>query len=85
MKPKQIRLFVKTYCPWCNEAIDWLDQNRISYELLDVNTDADARREMVSLSDQSKAPVLEVDGKILADFGAAELAAWWEQQGYEAV
>ena len=83
MKPKQVRLFVKSYCGWCHEAIDWLDQHRVSFETLDVSTDAAAFKEMLALSKQNKAPVIDVDGKILADFGAAELEAWLEKQGFD--
>ena len=35
--------------------------------------------EMVKLTGQTMAPVIEVDGKILADFGPEELAAFWEK------
>jgi len=35
--------------------------------------------EMVRLSGQTLAPVIEVDGKILADFGPEELAPFWEK------
>ena len=82
MRPQSIRLFVKTYCDWCHEAIDWLDQNHINFETIDVSTDADGFKEMVALSGQSKAPVIDVDGKILADFGAAELEAWWAKNDF---
>jgi len=83
MKPKQVRLFVKSYCGWCHEAIDWLDEHGVAFETLDVSTDAAAFQEMRALSDQTKAPVIEVDGEILADFGAAELEAWMEKQGFD--
>ena len=33
--------------------------------------------EMVNLSNQSYAPVIDVDGKILADFGPEELEKFW--------
>ncbi len=76
-----IRLFIKPGCPWCDEAIDWLDAHRIKYQTLDVNGDAAARREMHELTGQTKAPSIEVDGEILADFGADELEAWWKKMG----
>jgi hypothetical protein len=34
---------------------------------------------MVNLSGQRFAPVIEVDGKILADFGTEELEKFWEE------
>jgi monothiol glutaredoxin len=80
--PQSIRLFVKPGCPWCDEAIEWLDARRISYETLDVVRDAQARAEMLDLTGQTKAPSIDVDGDILADFGADELAAWWKKKGF---
>ena len=51
----------------------------IQYETLDVIANAKAMDEMVNLSGQTFAPVIEVDGKILADFGPEELSAFWEK------
>ncbi len=74
-----IRLFVKPYCPWCHAAQDWLNQRGIKYQTLDVIADSKAMTEMVNLSGQRLAPVIEVEGKILADFGPDELEKFWEQ------
>jgi glutaredoxin len=56
----------------------WLDDHDIAYEKLDVIADEAAFSEMVRLSGQELAPVIEVDGKVLADFGPEELAKFWE-------
>jgi len=74
-----IRLFIKPYCGWCHKAIRWLDARGVRYETLDVIADADAYAEMVRLSGQTMAPVIDVDGKVLADFGPEELASFWDQ------
>jgi len=84
MQPQHIRLFIKPGCPWCDDATGWLDDHGITYEVLDVTSDAAARREMLELTGQTKAPSIDVDGKILADFGADELEVWWKQQGFAA-
>jgi glutaredoxin 3 len=76
MKP---RLFIKSYCPWCHKAMRWLDEHGVQYETLDVIASEAAFDEMVRLSGQELAPVIEVDGKVLADFGPEELAAFWEK------
>ena len=73
----KIRLFIKPYCPWCHRAMAWLAERGIPYEKLDVIADSKAYTEMVNLSGQTLAPVIDVDGKILADFGPAELAEFW--------
>jgi glutaredoxin 3 len=77
MKPEKVRLFIKPYCGWCDEAMDWLNERGVKYETLDVTTDPVARKEMFQLSGQTLAPVIEVDGEILADFGSEELEEFW--------
>ena len=57
----------------------WLDDHDIQYEKLDVIADVAAFEEMVRLSGQELVPVIEVDGKVLADFGPEELAKFWEK------
>lgn len=75
----KVRLFIKPWCPWCHKAIYWLDEHGISYEKLDVVTDRRANQEMILLSGQTLTPVIEVNGKILADFGPEELAIFWSK------
>jgi glutaredoxin len=84
MKARQIRLFIKPFCGWCHEAVDWLDQRGLVYETLDVIADHRARQEMVRLSGQSLAPVIEVDGEVLADFDVDQLGAWWTENRFGA-
>lgn len=59
--------------------MNWLDDHDIEYEVLDVCADDAAWREMVKLSGQEMSPVIDVDGKILADFGPNQLAQFWKQ------
>jgi monothiol glutaredoxin len=47
-----------------------------------VNADASARKEMHELTGQTKAPCIDVEGEILADFGADELATWWKEMKF---
>lgn len=75
---RTVRLFVKTYCGWCHEAEDWLKSRGIEYETIKVNHSAAGMAEMVELSGQSSAPVIEVDGDVLADFGTDELEVFWK-------
>lgn len=72
------RLFIKPYCPWCHKAMTWLDERGIEYEQIDVIADEAAFEEMIRLSGQELAPVIDVDGKVLADFGPEELERFWK-------
>ena len=70
---------MKPYCGWCDKAERWLDQHEIDYETVDVISDEAAYDEMINLSGQELAPVIDVDGEILADFGPDQLARFWDQ------
>jgi glutaredoxin len=75
----KIRLFIKPYCSWCHRAEDWLKRHGIKYETLDVIADGDAFDEMEEISGQTLAPVIDVDGEVLADFGPDELERFWKK------
>jgi len=79
VKPKRIRLFIKPYCGWCHKAIHWLDEREVDYEKIDVIADEAAFDEMIRLSGQELAPVLDVDGEILADFGPDQLPDFFKK------
>lgn len=57
----------------------WLDQRGIEYERVDVISDESAYDEMIQLSGQELAPVIDVDGEVLADFGPEQLDRFWHQ------
>jgi glutaredoxin len=77
--PKSIRLFVKPWCGWCDDAAAWLNARGIAHQTLDVIANAEARKEMWALSGQGLAPVIDVDGQILADFDTRQLAEFWKR------
>ena len=66
-------LYVKTGCPWCDDVLDYFDQHQVPYYKVVVSGNPVAMHEMQQLSGQSKAPTLDWDGEILADFGVDEL------------
>jgi len=57
----------------------WLDEQGVEYETVDVIADEAAFDEMIRLSGQELAPVIDVDGEILADFGPEQLAGFWQK------
>ena len=73
-------LYTKRGCPWCDEAVEFLDGHGVGYRLVDVSNDASAFAEMQRKSGQTKAPTLDWNGKILADFGNDELVPFLRDQ-----
>jgi glutaredoxin len=80
MAPELPILYVKPGCPWCDEAVEFLDGNGIGYRVKDVAGDREAFAEMQKKSGQTKAPTLDWNGKILADFGTDELVPFLRAQ-----
>lgn len=73
-------LYVKAGCPWCEEAIEFLTDSGVSYREKNVTTDPAAFEEMRQISHQTKAPVLNWRGQVLADFGLDELKPFLRKQ-----
>ena len=80
MSDKLPILYVKTGCPWCIEVAAFLSDNGIGFREKNVSQDQVAATEMENKSRQTKAPVLDWRGAILADFGVLELKPFLQQQ-----
>ena len=72
---------MKDGCPWCEEVLEFLDSRRIAYQKIVVSGDRKAMQEMIDVSGQSKAPTMDWDGDILADFGVDELEPYLKERG----
>lgn len=72
-------LYIKPGCPWCIDAEAYLRRQGIDYETVNVSRDRDGMRAMMEISGQTKAPTLDWDGEILADFGVEELMPFLEK------
>lgn len=74
-------LYIKPGCPWCEDVIDYLDKKGIAYKKVIVSGDRAAMQAMIDLSGQSKAPTMDWDGEVLADFGVDELIPFLKARG----
>lgn len=62
------------------EVISFLSEHGIGFREKNVSQDLQAAEEMERKSRQTKAPVLDWHGQILADFGVTELKPFLMQQ-----
>jgi monothiol glutaredoxin len=69
-KPK---LFVKTGCPYCRAAMEWLDGHEVAYEKLDVVGNRDLMQQLHDISGQVKTPTMQLNGDVLADFDVEQI------------
>jgi len=78
-----ITLYTKTGCYWCVEVVNYLKQQGIQYDEVIVSNDRNAMQAMIELSGQTKAPTMDYDGKVLADFGVEELIPFLKEHGIQ--
>jgi glutaredoxin 3 len=78
-----LKLYVKTWCPWCITARQALAKLGFKIEEIDVEADRAAYAEMIRLSGQTYTPTLCADGKLLADFGPDELKMFLQKNHIE--
>ena len=71
-----LKLYVKTWCPWCVMAQQSLDTRGFKYELIDVEKSRATYDEMIKLSGQRYTPTLAAGDLVLPDFGPEELDAF---------
>jgi glutaredoxin 3 len=72
-------LYIKPWCPWCIDAVRWLEQRGYQFEKSDVLTDPVARARMREISGQALTPTLEIpSGEVLADFDTGQLEKFFE-------
>jgi glutaredoxin 3 len=69
-------LYVKRGCPYCKAASNYLDQHGIPYRSVEVRGDPAQMQKLQDISGQAKTPTFVWNGKVLADFGPEELAAF---------
>ena len=67
---KKVIIYTTPSCPFCHQAKDYLDSQKIEYTELDV-TDQKNAQEMIDKSGQMGVPVLDVEGKIIVGFDKA--------------
>lgn len=65
---KQVKIYTTPTCPYCVRAKQFLQDNNIIFESIDVSTNQIAAEEMVKKSGQMGVPVLDIDGQIVVGF-----------------
>jgi len=65
---KKVKIYSTPTCPYCIRAKQFLKENGIAFEDVDVSRDASAGEEMIQKSGQMGVPVLDIDGEIIIGF-----------------
>lgn len=66
--PKSVKVYSTPTCPWCIRTKQFLKDNNIVFEDIDVGKDEKAAEEMVAKSGQMGVPVLDIEGVIIVGY-----------------
>ncbi len=66
-KPKVIVYSTPT-CPYCHAAKEFLKENKIAFEDVDVSKNQDRAQEMIEKSGQMGVPVIDINGTIIVGY-----------------
>jgi len=65
---KKVKIYSTPTCPYCIRAKQFLKENSIIFEDVDVSSNQQAAEEMIQKSGQMGVPVLDIDGEIIIGF-----------------
>lgn len=65
---KKVRVYSTPTCPWCIRAKQFLKENNIAFEDIDVSANQKAGEEMIQKSGQMGVPVLDIEGEVIVGF-----------------
>lgn len=69
----KVKVYSTTQCPWCYKLKDWLKENKIAFEEIDVGKDMKTAQEMIKKSGQMGVPVTEIGEEIIVGFDVEKL------------
>jgi len=75
MATKNIIVYSTPTCPYCNMVKQFLREQNIPFEDVDVTKDEQRLREMVEKSHQMGVPVIDIDGTIIIGFDKQRIEA----------
>lgn len=65
---KNVKIYSTPTCPYCIRAKQFLKENKIDFEDIDVSMDHEAAQEMIKKSGQMGVPVIDINGELIVGF-----------------
>ena len=68
-----VKVYSTPTCPWCKKVKEFLNENKVTFEDIDVSNNKEASAEMIKISGQSGVPVTDANGTIIVGFDEEKL------------
>ncbi|MDD5116282.1 MAG: glutaredoxin domain-containing protein [Candidatus Omnitrophica bacterium] len=72
---KNVKIYSTPTCPWCIRTKQFLKENNIDFQDIDVSSNQQAADEMVSKTGQMGVPVIDIEGQIVVGFDREKIKA----------
>lgn len=69
----KIKVYSGSRCPYCVMLKDWLKENKIEFEEVDVSQNRKAAQEIIEKTGQMGIPVTEINGEFIIGFDKEKL------------
>ena len=69
-----VKIYTTSTCPWCTKAKEYLKSLNIDFKELNVQSDMEARNEMIKKTKQGHVPVLDINNEIIIGFKQEDIA-----------
>ena len=70
---KEVKVYSTPTCPWCKKVKQFLNDNGIAFQDMNVAADKAAREDMVKKTRQMGVPVVEIEGDFIVGYDEARL------------
>jgi len=70
---KKVTVYSTPSCPFCTKAKQFLKENSISFEDIDVSANQSKAQEMIAKSGQMGVPTLDIEGEIVVGFDESKI------------
>lgn len=71
---KKVKVYSTATCPYCVRAKQFLKENNVEFDDIDVGANQQAAQEMIDRSGQMGVPVLDIDGEFIVGFDQAKIS-----------
>lgn len=70
---KIVKVYSTPICPWCDVAKNFLKENNVEFEAIDVSQSQELVMDLINKTGQTGVPVIEIDNEYIVGFDKQKL------------
>ncbi len=71
---KNLTLYIRNFCPFCDKVTDFMDTNNINIEIKNIFDSKDIFDELMSIGGKTQSPCLVIDGQAM--YESDDIITW---------